>query len=413
MKAEIICIGDELLLGQTIDTNSAWMGKELAKIGVDVVRKTTISDKAEDIKEAIAGAIARNPIVLVTGGLGPTKDDITKNTLAELFNSGWREDKEVLEHLAAIFASRGRELLETNRLQAQLPDNCITLFNETGTAPGMLFLQNNAMVFSMPGVPNEMEHIMTMRVIPYLIQNCNLPHIKYRTLLTIGIPESMLAKQLEGFESSLPQGFSLAYLPAYNSIRLRLTAKGEPAQPHLNKFDELFEQLIKECGTYFVKESEDEPANVLAKLLIEKNIKTGTAESCTGGLMAAKLVTEPGVSAIFKGGIVSYANEVKVKQLNVPEAIIEVYGVVSEECATAMVKGALAALNVDLAIATTGIAGPGGGTPEKPVGTIYIGVGYRGTIKVQKFNFRGSRERFRNAAVTAAVKMAIDLIDNT
>lgn len=412
MNAEIICIGDELLLGQTIDTNSAWMGKILASIGVDVVKKITISDKAEAIKEAVAESMGRVSLVLITGGLGPTKDDITKNTLASLFNSGWREDAEVLKHLEQLFALRGRVLLETNKMQAMLPDNCITLFNETGTAPGMLFIKDQTMVFSMPGVPNEMEHIMTMRVIPYLQTHCTLPAIRYRTLLTIGIPESLLAKELENFEDNLPKGFSLAYLPAFNSIRLRLSAKGTEAQPNLYQFDALFEQLIVNCGNYFVAETEDEPTGVLAKLIIRKNIKTATAESCTGGLMASKLVNEPGVSSVFKGGIISYANEVKVNQLRVPLEIIEQHGVVSEECANAMVKGTLKLFNVELAIATTGIAGPGGGTPEKPVGTIYIAVAYKEEIVVKKFNFKGSRERFRNAAITAASKMAVDLIGN-
>lgn len=411
MNAEIICIGDELLLGQTIDTNSAWMGKALASIGVNVIKKTTISDKAEAIKQAVSESMSRVSLVLVTGGLGPTKDDITKNTLAELFDSGWREDAEVLKHLEQIFAQRGRVLLETNKMQAMLPDNCITLFNETGTAPGMLFLKDQAMVFSMPGVPNEMEHIMTMRVIPYLQTHCTLPAIKYRTLLTIGIPESLLAKELENFEDNLPKGFSLAYLPAFNSIRLRLSAKGAEAQQNLNQFDALFEQLIINCGNYFVAETEDEPAGVLSKLIISKNIKTATAESCTGGLMASKLVNEPGVSAVFKGGIVSYANEVKINQLGVAPEIIEQHGVVSEECATAMVRGTQKLFGVDLAIATTGIAGPGGGTVEKPVGTIFIAVAYNQELIVKKFNFRGSRERFRNAAVTSAVKMCVDLIN--
>lgn len=410
LRAEIVCIGDELLLGQVIDTNSAWMGKELAKIGIEVSQKTIISDKKEAIVSALDASLQRSDLVLLTGGLGPTKDDITKNVLASYFKSDWRTDEDVLAHLRKIFEARGRELMETNKLQAQLPEKCKTLFNEVGTAPGMLFETNGKIVISMPGVPSEMEYLMLNRVIPYLLENCELPTIKYRTLICIGIPESLLSKKLEQFEAKLPEGYGLAYLPAYNSIRLRLSARGNNENAELLKFDTLFEELRTECGEHFFAESEADPINVLAQKLIKENISISFAESCTGGLLASKLVSEPGVSAIFNGSIISYANEIKINKLGVSREIIETVGAVSEECAKAMANGVANMFDSQLAISTTGIAGPDGGTKEKPVGLVFIGVHYKGQTVVKKYHMPGTRDRFRQVVGAAAAKLAMDIL---
>lgn len=408
MNAEIITIGDELLLGQVVDTNSAWMGLKLAEAGVHVSRRTAVGDNKTDILKAIDEAKSRVNLVLITGGLGPTRDDITKNTLAEFFNCGFRTDQQVLAFLESLFAKRGRKMLEVNRMQAELPEACTTLLNEVGTAPGMLFDTEKLVLISMPGVPIEMKHIMEKRVLPWLPTRFVVPTIYHKTLLTSGIPESLLADRLTDFEDQLPDGLKLAYLPAFNSIRLRLTGNGPNKAEVIQMVDSAFSDLEARCGEFVVTSQDIPIASFIAQSLISSNKSIALAESCTGGFIANQLILEPGISAVMKGAMITYSNEIKHQELGVPLDIFTTVGAVSEECARAMVEGIRKKFDSDLAISTTGIAGPGGATPEKPVGLIYIGIATRNETIVKSFHLFGSREVFMQRACTAA----LDLLRN-
>lgn len=405
MNAEIITIGDELLLGQVVDTNSAWMGLQLADAGVQVSRRTAIGDDKAAIIRAIEEARLRVSLVFLTGGLGPTRDDITKNTLAEYFGCGFRTDEAVMAHLEQIFAKRGRKMLDVNKQQAELPEYCSTLFNETGTAPGMLFDRDGLVLISMPGVPVEMKHIMEARVLPWLPTRFELPVIIHRTLLVVGVPESMLADQLSTVEDSLPPHMKLAYLPAYNSIRLRLTATGPEKNALEAEMQPHYEALKAGCGAHLMAEGDQQPVQAMAQILIKNGIRISLAESCTGGFITNQFIQVPGISAVLNCGIVSYANEIKIQELGVPADVIANHGAVSEECAKAMVEGCLRKFNTDVAISTTGIAGPGGATAEKPVGLVYIGVANKTQTIVKKMNFPGTREQFMQRVCNAATDL--------
>jgi nicotinamide-nucleotide amidase len=409
MNAEIITIGDELLIGQTIDTNSVYLAKKLEEIGIRISRKTAISDSKSDILEMLHSAQQRVDLLIITGGLGPTKDDITKNTLVEYFNCGWRTDQSVFMHLAKIFATRGRALLETNKIQAELPDICVTLHNEVGTAPGMLFNEHKKIVISLPGVPNEVHYLTEFEVLPKLQQFFNLPKVEHRTLVTLMVPESLLSKQLEAFESSLPEDLSLAYLPSYNCVKLRLSCK--VLQKSENYLNDYFQKLQKAAAPYVFCIGDETPANFIGNYLIKNNLSIATAESCTGGFIVNQLVQVPGISEILPGSILSYSNSVKHEELNVPQETIHTYGAVSEEVAVAMVDGVCAKFGVNIGIATTGIAGPTGGSPEKPVGLIFIAVRYNEKILVNKFKLHGSRLQFMERANNCAMAMVKEILE--
>ncbi|MBL7811232.1 MAG: CinA family nicotinamide mononucleotide deamidase-related protein [Bacteroidetes bacterium] len=409
MKVEIITIGDELLIGQTIDTNSAWMGRELSNLGFALNRRTAVADAAEDIKSAIGEAFGRVDLVILTGGLGPTKDDITKKTLCELYGCGLRRDEHVLAHLSRLFEKRGRQLLEINKIQADLPELCETLTNEVGTAPGMWFDQNGKVLVSMPGVPNEMMHIMTERVFPRLKNRFSTGTILHRTLLTINIAESLLSNHLESFESALPDGFTLAYLPALNTVKLRLTSRSEGAEPDA-QMDKLFHTLCELCREWMFAPEDVVPARYMARMFLENNLRFTLAESCTGGYIANQLLLEPGVSAICDGAQITYSNAVKMRELGVPESIFSTVGAVSEECARYMADGIRKKMGADVAISTTGIAGPGGATPEKPVGLIYIGVSTAQQTVVKKYKLFGTREQFMQRACNCAMQLTMQVL---
>ncbi len=394
MEAEIITIGDELLLGQTIDTNSAWIGMNLSREGLRIARKTCVPDRREDILAAVGQALQRSRLVLLTGGLGPTKDDITKSTLCAFYKCGLRWDEDVVEYLKKRYAARGRELLDINKLQAQLPDICETLPNLQGTAPGMWFDVEDRVLISMPGVPSEMKHIMMEQAIPRIRKRFYLPHISHRTMLLVNKPESQLSMELEDFEKELPAHMSLAYLPNYNSLRLRLNGTLNDAEKLESEMQKQWDLLKAHCGPFLMAERDCTPTEFMASLLIEKGLSLSLAESCTGGFLSSQLVLIPGISAVFKGSILSYANEVKAAELGVPESILKTKGSVSSECAKAMVEGVRARFDSDLAISTTGIAGPGGATDEKPVGLVYIGVASRTKTIVRKYHMPGPRESF-------------------
>ncbi len=404
MEAEIITIGDELLIGQTVDTNSAYLGQKLGSIGISVSRKTAIRDNESAILQAIAESQSRCNILIITGGLGPTKDDITKKTLCKYFNCGMRRDLTVIDHLEKIFAERGRQLLETNLVQADLPETCITLQNNVGTAPGMWFDQNNKILISLPGVPVEVYHLIEESILPKLQETLQLPIVEHRTLVTLQKAESLLSKDLEEFENTLPKSLSLAYLPNFNMVNLRLSQKANVASDLI--IDEYFDKLIATIHDDVFCLGDKDPATHLSEHLIREGITFTTAESCTGGFIANRLMQTPGISSVFPGSIVCYSNDVKISELGVDQAIIEEFGAVSEPCALAMANGVRTKFNTQLAIATTGIAGPDGGTKEKPVGLVYVAVITETQSICKKFRLFGNREQIIQRSSNAAIWMA-------
>lgn len=406
MQAEIITIGDELLIGQTIDTNSAYLGQQLGSIGISIARKTAVSDKESAILSAVAESFSRVDLVIMTGGLGPTKDDITKKTLCQYYQCGYRRDEAVLAHLEALFDSRGRLMLETNQVQADLPALCETLHNAVGTAPGMWFDQAGKVLVSMPGVPGEVYHLTEERVIPKLKVKFPLPTVEHRTLVTLQKAESLLSRQLESFEASLPPHLSLAYLPSFNMVKLRLSQVQQgDAVASEGDIDLYFDRLQQAIPEDVFCLGDIDPALYLSNYLIKNQISFTTAESCTGGWVAHRLMQAPGISAVYPGSMVAYANEIKSAELGVDPEIIATHGAVSEACALAMASGVRRKFGVDLAIATTGVAGPGGGTKEKPVGFVYIAVSTQNGELCKSFRLFGNREQIIQRTSNAALWM--------
>lgn len=407
---EIITIGDELLIGQVVDTNSAWIGRELNKIGVEVVQKTAISDNVEHIVNALDNAKKRARIILITGGLGPTKDDLTKQTLATYFNSGWRKEIAVEEHIRKIFEARNLPLLDVNLEQAMLPDNCETIFNHQGTAPGMWFEEDGHIFISMPGVPYEMISMMEGFVLPRLERLDNTQHIIHKTIVTAGIGESFLAKKIESVEDSLPKHIKLAYLPHFTSVRLRFTARGENVETLQAELNAIAKQVKELVGEYVIAEEDIKLEQLIGRLLKERSQTLATAESCTGGYIAHLVTSVPGSSAYFMGSVVSYDNKVKISQLGVKPDTLATVGAVSSETVEQMARGVIELLGTDYAIATSGIAGPDGGTPEKPVGTVWIAVANKHKVLPLKFNFHGTRQAVIERTAITALNMLRKLI---
>ena len=393
MKAEIITIGDEILIGQIVDTNSAWMGQQLNLHGIEVYQVTSVHDKHDHIMKALADAEKNADLVLITGGLGPTKDDITKNTLCEYFETELIYFPEVFDHVQSLLSSRNVTINQLNRDQALLPASCTVLHNSAGTASGMWFERNGTIFISMPGVPFEMEAIMTEEVFPRLIKLGIMQSIVHKTVLTLGLPESMLAEKIEKWESALPEFIKLAYLPSALMVRLRLSAYGTDQQMLETEIDKQVKELLTIIPEYVFGFDDENMALIIGRMLVKNSKSLAVAESCTGGNIAHFITANPGSSAYFKGGVVAYSNEIKIKLLDVPAEIIEKYGAVSQQVAETMAFGARKALNVDYSIATTGIAGPDGGTAEKPVGTVWIAVAGPSGVKSEKFIFRHNRER--------------------
>ena len=400
VNASIITIGDELLIGQVIDTNSAWMAQELNKIGVWVKRRVAVGDSREDIWNALEEESRYSQIILITGGLGPTADDITKPLLCNYFNAKPVLNEEVLKHVTHLFENvYRRPLTETNRRQAEVPDTCTVLFNKLGTAPGMWFEKNGKVFVSLPGVPLEMKGIMSDIVLSRLRDHFKMSVITHRTLLTAGIGESALAEHIKDWEAGLPAHIRLAYLPNYGMVRLRLTAIGTDKTLLENEIQNQFDKVKKLTAEWLVTDEDLTMPQVISKLLKEKNKIVGTAESCTGGYIAHLLTREAGASDKYNGTIVCYSNAVKKSVLKVSPETIDKEGAVSEETVLQMVKGAVEVLNTDYAIATSGIMGPDGGTPKKPVGTVWIAVGSKNSVTAHKFQFRF--DRMRNIELTA------------
>lgn len=393
MKAEIITIGDEILIGQIVDTNSAWMGQNLNLHGIEVYQVTSVHDNHDHILKAFADAESRVDLVLITGGLGPTKDDITKKVLCEYFGTELVFQPEVLEHVRSLLTSRNVIINQLNRDQALLPASCTILHNSAGTAAGMWFERNNTIFISMPGVPFEMEAIMTEEVFPRLIELGITQSIVHKTVLTIGLPESMLAEKIEDWENALPPFIKLAYLPSPMAVRLRLSGYGTNKALIETEIGKQVKELLTLIPENVFGFDDDNLARAIGRLLVETSKTLAVAESCTGGNIAQVITSNPGCSAYFKGGVVAYSNEIKNKILKVPEEILKTFGAVSQQVAESMALGVRTELNADYSIATTGIAGPDGGSEEKPVGTVWIAVAGPSGVISKMHNFKHNRER--------------------
>lgn len=407
MRAIVITIGDEILMGQILDTNSRYMAKRLTDIGVEVVEMLTIPDKRDEIFETVDYAMEQSDLVLVTGGLGPTKDDVTKKVVADFFGTRLVFNEQAMEWLEELLRHRNLPMNEGNRSQAYLPENCRVLHNFKGTASGMWFEKGWKSLISMPGVPFEMEHLMETYVIPDLKAKYPNLQLEYRMVKVYDVPESQLAAHLEKWEDSLKEGFKLAYLPSPGMVRLRITAKGEAVK----RLEEMYESLKLELKGMRYTEGDDALEIQVGQLLREKGVTVATAESCTGGEIAHLLTSVPGSSDYFKGSVVAYANEVKVNVLGVNPADIEREGVVSEPVVLQMAEGVRRVMGTDYAVATSGVAGPAGGTPEKPVGTVWIGVATPRGCFARKYVFSFTRERnIAKAAAKALELLSMEMV---
>ena len=412
MNVTIINIGDELLIGQVVNTNASTMARMLTEAGMEVGKTVVVGDSRDDIWQAVDAAMHSSDTVLVTGGLGPTKDDITKKLLCEYFGSELVESEVALENVKRLFAVRGFELTPVNRAQALVPKCCEVLNNDVGTAPCMWFEREGKVLVSLPGVPHEMEWLMANRVIPKLKETFRMETIINKNILTQGIGESFLSDLIEPWELALPECIRLAYLPVAGMTKLRLTCRITPDNPETPDIPELLQGLYKIAGQYIVGEDCETLAELVHKTLSERSLTLATAESCTGGTIASQLTAQAGASAYFKGGVVAYSNEVKECALGVQHSTLEAHGAVSEETAREMAEGVRKRLGADLAIATTGIAGPDGGTKEKPVGTVWIAVADATHTEAQLLSFPGRRrqqniDRTVNQAFSMLMKLVV------
>jgi nicotinamide-nucleotide amidase len=410
MLAEIITIGDEILIGQIVDTNSAWMARELNNIGIRVKQISSVSDDRQHILTALAEAGKRADIILITGGLGPTKDDITKKTIAEYFGVGMVENKDALTNVINIFERYKRPLLEVNRLQAQVPGNCQVILNKNGTAPGMWFNVDGKIYISMPGVPHEMMYMMEEDVLPKLKSTLKLPFIIHKTILTVGEGESFLAERIADIEDSLPPFIKLAYLPKPGQVRLRLSGYGDDKNLIMGKLNEFSARIVERVSNVVAAEEDIPIEKAILNFMAARDLTLSVAESCTGGYISHLFTQHPGSSKVFFGGAISYSYELKESILGVKGTTLLNHGAVSEETATEMVQGALLKFKSDYAIAVTGIAGPDGGTPEKPVGTVWITVASSKKLVARKFTFGSKRQQNIERSATAALGMLNNLL---
>ncbi|MBO3698594.1 competence/damage-inducible protein A [Roseivirga sp. E12] len=370
--AEILTIGDEILYGQITDTNSQWMSAELDELGVKVIRKTTVGDTELDILEAFSQAEERADIVLITGGLGPTNDDLTMPMLAHYFGSEIVMNEDVLNHVQDFFERRGRVFTELNRRQALVPEIAEVLHNDLGTAPGTWYERNGKIFVSMPGVPHEMKNLMKKLVIPKLREFFQTPVIYHKLIKTVGIGESFLADKIKSWEDGLPEHISLAYLPSIGHVKLRLTAVGDDRESLKQEVQSLIEDLLQLVGKYVYGYDETTLEKAIGEMLLEEGKTLALAESCSGGYVQHKLTTIAGSSSYFQGGVVPYHNDHKINVLGVKPQTLETHGAVSEACVKEMAEGVRKLFKADIGAASSGIAGPGGGTPDKPVGTVWI-----------------------------------------
>ncbi|ADY51983.1 competence/damage-inducible protein CinA [Pseudopedobacter saltans DSM 12145] len=409
--AEIITIGDEILIGQIIDTNSPWMATELNKIGISVTQITSISDQKEHILKALEEAEGRADIILVTGGLGPTKDDVTKKTMAEYFGSEKMVVHEpTLKIVRSFFERRDLPVTELNALQAEVPDNCEILLNENGTAPCMLFQKGNKVFISMPGVPFEMMLLMSNKVLPELTKRYHLPSIYHRTILTAGIGESFLADRIADIEDSLPDYIKLAYLPKLGMVRLRLSSAKNADAELIEEIEQFAGKIEERVAEYWVSNEDVAFEKAILDLMERNNLTLSLAESCTGGYLSHLFTQHSGSSSVFDGAAVVYSNKLKMSVLGVKSETLEQFGAVSEQTAKEMAEGALLNFETDFAVAITGIAGPGGGSEEKPVGTVCIAVANKNETLVKRFIFSNKRLQNIERSATAALFLLLTLL---
>ncbi len=392
ITAEILTIGDEILYGQIVDTNSQWMSEKLDEIGVRVIRKTTVGDNEQDILDAFAQSEKRADITLITGGLGPTNDDLTKPLLAKYFDSPLVLHQEALDEIADLFQRKGRELTELNRKQAELPEICSKITNKYGTAPGMWFERDASVFVSMPGVPFEMKHMMEDTILPKIRETFKTPVIYHKVVKTAGIGESWLADLIKEWEADLPEHIKLAYLPSKGQVRLRLTAFGDDLTELQTDVEKKVVELLMLAGQYVYGFDNTSLEQAVGEILAEKNLSIGTAESCTGGRVANMITAVPGSSKYFTGSVVAYHNDIKTKYLKVSQSNLDQHGAVSEQVVSEMAENVKSVLSTDVGVATSGIAGPDGGSDEKPVGTIWIAVSTKAGVKTKKLQLTNKRD---------------------
>ena len=405
MQVEVITIGDELLIGQVVDTNSAWIGSKLNENGIHLSKITSIGDSKEQIVKALDEAFASADAILMTGGLGPTKDDITKKTLAEYFHCGFKTDQQTLERVKALLQKRGITAVEINLMQAEVPDACEVIQNYNGTAPCMVFRKDKRLLVSMPGVPFEMKGLMEDTVLNLLVRESGTQAIFHKTIMTTGVPESVLAKRIEEWEMGLPQNMKLAYLPSLYGVRLRISATGSTKSDLSNAVEEQVDKLKPILKDDIFSYQDETLEEVVGRMLKSKKLTVATAESCTGGTIASTIVSIPGASLYFKGGVVAYDNEVKIDLLKVDANALLTDGAVSKTVVEQMAEGVKRLLKTDFAIATSGIAGPDGGTDAKPVGTTWIAVATPNGTFSAAYNFGDNRERTMIRATAAALNL--------
>ena len=412
IKVEIITIGDELLIGQIVDTNSAWIAVELNKLGFDVQYQSTVGDNETDILDAFEKAFSRASIVLVTGGIGPTKDDITKKTLCKYFNTSLVFDEKTLETVTEVVTDFGKKLNDLTKGQAYVPKACTVIQNKMGTAPATWFEKEGKILVSMPGVPYEMKWIMSNEVLPRLQKTFSISDsIQHLTFWVSNYTESLLAMHIESFENKLPEWIKLAYLPTSGLIRLRLTGKADNEALLSEEMNVQRDKLISLLSNNIVSEADENVEHILAKLLKEKGLTLSVAESCTGGKLASLFTAQPGCSEYFNGGVISYSNEAKKEILTVNEEYILREGAVSQSVVEEMALGAQKLFHTNCAISTSGIAGPDGGTPEKPVGTVWIAAVYNNQICSKEFHFSNSRENNILRACNTGILMLLELLN--
>lgn len=411
MKAIILSIGDELLIGNTLNTNCQWLGSELTQLGIQVIAHWTIPDVKGIIIENIAEASKKAEIILITGGLGPTNDDLTVEAIAEYFQKPLVYHDEVWQNIRNMYISRNRPIHEPSKKMAYLPDNAVVIPNTQGTAPGSLYFGNNCMIASMPGVPYEMKKMMELTVIPLIKERFTLSAIIHSHIYTAGVGETVLADALVEFEKNLPDNFSLAYLPGVGKVRLRISGHGTDTEAVQKVSDVLTKQAVSLIEKYVYSTKEPSFETVIGQMLRERNLHIGTAESCTGGYISHLITKVAGASDYFKGSIISYSNEIKMSALEVQSSTLENHGAVSEETVSEMLSGAIKNMGLDIAIAVSGVAGPGGGSEAKPVGCVYIGVANQEQQFIKRLQFTNNRERnIELSAITALVMLRMFLL---
>ena len=403
MNAYLINIGDELLIGQVVNTNASWMASELEKNNIHVARIVTIADDFNDITKTLSDALVHAEVVIMTGGLGPTKDDITKTALCDYFDMQLVMHEPSLANVTDFFTKRGLQISAINQMQGLVPDGCEPLLNKVGTAPGMWFERDGKIVVSLPGVPFEMQWLMSEYVLPKLQQRLGTEAILHKTVLTCGIGESFLADTIEAWELALPTNFRLAYLPEAGKVRLRLSAHGDDKLLLQQQMDEQLAKLIPLIDTYIYGYDDETFASVIGKLLIERGATLATAESCTGGQLGHRITEVAGASAYYLGGVVAYSNDIKEQLLGVHTDTLTQYGAVSAQTAEAMAIGCRRLFQSNYAIATTGISGPTGGTEEKPLGTVWIAIASEKEVVSKKYVFRTTRAQHQERTVNQAL----------